>query len=143
MGGHGVIAMIDLIAADLDKEVQEATVNEESPQSEYEAMMQDASAKRAADSKSIIQKSAEKASTEEALQAEQDRKGNTVTELMNTAKYIGSLHGECDWLLKYFDARKEARAGEVEALQNAKAVFSGADYSLLQSKAFLVKRHTQ
>merc|ERR1711957_174693 len=141
--GHGVIAMIDLLAADLDKEVQEATVNEENAQSEYEAMMQDASAKRAADSKSITQKSAEKASTEEALQAEQDRRGNTATELMNTAKYISSLHGECDWLVKYFDVRKEARAGEVEALQNAKAVLSGADYSLLQSKAFLVKRHTQ
>merc|ERR1711865_812535 len=102
--------------------------------------MQDASEKRAADSKSITQKSAEKASTEEALQ---DEKGETTKELMNTAKYISSLHGECDWLLKYFDARKEARAGEVEALKNAKAVLSGADYSLLQSesKAFLVKRH--
>merc|ERR1719215_1428346 len=103
-------------------------------------MMSDASAKRAADSKSITQKSAEKASTEEALQDEQDRKGNTVTEHMNNAKYISSLHGECDWLLKYFDARKQARAGEVEALRNAKAVLSGADYSLIQSKAFLVKR---
>merc|ERR1712194_569897 len=126
----------------MDKEVQEASVNEKEAQSEYEATMQSASAKRAADSKSITQKSAEKASTEEALQNEQDTKGNTATELMNTAKFISSLHGECDWLLKYFDARKEARAGEVEALKNAKAVLSGADYSLLQSesKAFLVKR---
>merc|ERR1712194_761805 len=64
-------------------EEERITVNEENAQSEYEAMMQDASAKRAADSKSITQKSAEKASTEEALQAEQDRKGNTATELMN------------------------------------------------------------
>merc|ERR1712194_963272 len=56
---------------------------------------------------------------------------------------LKTLHDECDWLLKYFDARKEARAGEVEALHNAKAVLSGADYSLIQSKAFLVKRHVQ
>merc|ERR1740139_465869 len=133
--------MIDLLVADLDKEWKEATVNEKDAQQEYEAMMQDASAKRAADSKSITQKSAEKASTEEALQAEQDRRGNTATELMNTAKYISSLHGECDWLLKYFDVRKEARSGEVEALSNAKAVLSGADYSLIQSKSFLVRRH--
>jgi len=141
--GNGVVAMIDLLVADLDKEVQAATVNEKEAQQEYETMMQDASEKRAADSKSITQKSAEKASTEEALQDEQDKKGETTKELMNTAKFISSLHGECDWLLKYFDARKEARAGEVEALKNAKAVLSGADYSLLQSesKAFLVKRH--
>merc|ERR1712194_203799 len=33
-------------------------------------------------------------------------------ELMATDKYISSLHAECDWLVQYFDVRKEARAGE-------------------------------
>jgi len=141
--GNGVIAMMDLLVADLDKELQEATVNEKDAQQEYETMMQDASDKRAADSKSITQKSEEKASTEEALQDEQDKRGETATELMNTEKVISNLHGECDWLLKYFEVRKDARAGEVEALSNAKAVLSGADYSLIQSKSFLVRRHMQ
>merc|ERR1712194_898960 len=141
--GNGVVAMIDLLVADLDNEVQEATVNEKDAQQEYETMMQDASDKRAADSKSITQKSEEKASTEQALQEEQDKRGETLTEKMNTEKFIGSLNGECDWLVKYFDVRKEARAGEVEALSNAKAVLSGADYSLIQSKSFLVRRHVQ
>merc|ERR1712194_379984 len=141
--GNGVVAMIDLLVADLDKEVQEATVNEKDAQQEYETMMQDASDKRAADSKSITQKSEEKASTEEALQDEPDKRGETLTEKMNTEKVISNLHGECDWLLKYFDVRKDARSGEVEALSNAKAVLSGADYSLIQSKSFLVRRHMQ
>merc|ERR1740139_944323 len=57
--GNGVVAMIDLLVADLDKELQEATVNEKEAQGEYETMMQDASDKRAADSKSITQKSEE------------------------------------------------------------------------------------
>jgi len=35
-------------------------------------------------------------------------------------------------LLKYFEVRKEARADEVQSLVDAKAVLSGADYSLLQ-----------
>jgi len=52
---------------------------------------------------------------------------------------IHGLHGECDWLLKYYDARKAARAGEVDALGNAKAVLNGADYSLLE----VVRAHTQ
>merc|ERR1712194_301879 len=141
--GNGVIAMMDLLVADLDKELQEATVNEKDAQQEYETMMQDASDKRAADSKSITQKSEEKASTEQALQEEQDKRGETLTELMNTEKVISNLHGECDWPLKYFDVRKDARSGEVEVLSNAKAVLSGADYSLIQSKSFLVRRHMQ
>jgi len=130
--GNGVISMIDLLVADLDKEMQEATVDEKNSQEEYETMMSESAAKRATDSKSITDMSAEKASTEEALQAETDHKADTTGEHMNTMKNIASLHGECDWLVKYYDVRKQARAGEVESLQNAKAVLSGASYSLVQ-----------
>jgi len=63
---------------------------------------------------------------------------------MNTVKHIGALHGECDFLLQYFDARKQARADEVTSLNNAKAALSGADYSLLQQSRLrgLIGRHS-
>merc|ERR1712232_964747 len=124
--GNGVIAMIDLLVKDLDKEMQEADVNEKHAQQEYEGMMADSAAKRAADSKSITDKNSEKASTEESLQNEQEAKADATGEHMNTMKEISSLHGECDWLLKYFDVRKQARADEVDSLNNAKAVLNGA-----------------
>lgn len=54
---------------------------------------------------------------------------------MATEEYIGSLHAECDWLLKFFDMRKEARTGEMDSLTKAKAVLSGADFSLVQTKS--------
>merc|ERR1719221_1591615 len=71
---NGVIAMIDLLIADLDKEMQEADVTEKDSQKEYEAMMASAQKKRAEDSKSITDKEAVKGSTEEMLQAETDKK---------------------------------------------------------------------
>jgi len=129
----GVIAMIDLLVADLDKELQEAAVMEEDAQKEYEEMMAESATKRADDSKAMSDKTALKASEEEALMAEQETKAGTEKELMTTLEYIHALHGECDWLLKYFDARTEARSGEIDALGKAKAVLSGADYSLLQT----------
>merc|ERR1712204_126354 len=129
----GVIAMVDLLVADLDKELQEAGVMEEDAQKEYEEMRAESATKRADDSKSMSDKTALKASEEEALMAEEDTKASTEKELMQTLEYIHALHGECDWLLKYFDARSEARAGEIDALGKAKAVLSGADYSLLQT----------
>jgi len=129
----GVIAMIDLLVADLDKELQEAAVMEEDSQKEYEEMMAESATKRADDSKGMSDKTALKASEEEALMAEEETKASTEKELMETLEYIHALHGECDWLLKYFDARSEARAGEIDALGKAKAVLSGADYSLLQT----------
>jgi len=129
----GVIAMIDLLVKDLDKELQEAEVMEEDAQKEYEEMMAESATKRADDSKAVSDKTALKASEEEALMTEEETKAATETELMETLEYIHALHGECDWLVKYYDARAEARAGEIDALGKAKAVLSGADYSLLQT----------
>jgi len=130
--GGGVIAMIDLLVADIDKENQIMEVDEKDAQKDYESFMSDASAKRAQDSKSITDKESAKAETESELQTNTDDKKSKTVEAMETAKYIGGLHEECDWLLSNFDARKSARSGEVDALGKAKAVLSGADYSLVQ-----------
>jgi len=133
-GSMGVTQMIDLLVKDLDKELTEAEVMEENAQKDYEGLMAESSTKRVDDSKSMSDKSASKAAMEEALENEQDKKASTGKELMATLKYIKNLHAECDWLLKYFDARAEARSGEIDALGKAKAVLSGADFSLLQTK---------
>jgi len=133
-GSSGVIAMIDLLIKDLDKETTEAETEEKNSQSDYETMMKESSAKRVADSKSLADKQGAKANTEAALSDFDGEKKDTVGELMATMKYIQSLHSECDWLMKYYDVRKEARAGEIDSLVKAKAVLSGADFSLLQMK---------
>merc|ERR1740117_2646585 len=125
--------MIDLIVADVDKEIQTMNVQEKNAQKAYEGFMSDASEKRAQDSKTIVDKDGAKAETEEELQSNTDSKGSKTVEAMETAKFLGGLHQECDWLLKNFDARKEARTGEIDALGKAKAVLSGADYSLVQT----------
>merc|ERR1719247_1269616 len=98
--------MIDLLVKDLDKEMTVAKAEEKDAQEDYEQMMKDTEAKT-----------------------------STGKELMATAQYIQSLHNECDWLLQYFDVRKEARTSEIDALGKAKAVLSGADYSLVQVKS--------
>lgn len=139
---NGVIAMIDLLVADLQKEITEAETQEKDSQAEYEEMMKDSAAKRTADSESLTQKGEAKAQTEAELQGHSKARAEGVAELMATMKVISSLHAECDWLLQYYDARKEARSGEVDSLKKAKAILSGADYSLLQrsrSHAFLGK----
>merc|ERR1719198_1872441 len=103
--------------------------------------MADASEKRAQDSKSITDKESAKAETESELQSNTDSKKSKMIEAMETAKYIGGLHEECDWLLSNFDARKSARTGEIDALGKAKAVLSGADYSLVQTATAHLRGH--
>merc|ERR1719426_592828 len=66
---NGVMAMIDLIVADVDKEIQTMELEEKDGQKDYEAFMSDASEKRALDSKAITDKESAKAENEMSLQA--------------------------------------------------------------------------
>merc|ERR1719221_141430 len=131
--------MIDLLVKDLTKEMTEAEAEEKDAQADYQKMMTNSAAKRAEDSKAIVSKETAKADLETALEQYTDDKDSNGKELSATLERIHSLHGECDWLLQYYDARKEARASEIDSLGQAKAVLSGADYSLLETR---VRKHT-
>jgi len=133
----GVIAMVDLLVKDLDKEMTEAKTSEKDAQADYEQLMDDAAEKRAADSKALTEKGAAKADTEAKLLAHKEERTSTANALMATLEVIHALHGECDWLLQYFSVRKEARSDEIDSLVKAKAVLSGADFSLLQTSQSL------
>jgi len=126
---QGVIAMIDLLVKDLDKEMTEAKTQEKDSAADYEQGMADSADKRAQDAKTLTEKQATKADLEADLQAHTAAKGSASSELMATGEYIASLHAECDWLVQHYDMRKEARAGEVDSLGKAKAILAGADFS--------------
>merc|ERR1719343_684706 len=126
----GVIAMIDLLVQDMDKEMQEAEVEEKNSQEEYDKTVADAKADRVGLSKSLKDNTASKADLTADLETLKGTKKSTSVELMATDKFISELHGECDFLVQYYDMRANARAGEIDALGKAKAVLSGADYSM-------------
>jgi hypothetical protein len=130
----GVVAMIDLLVKDLDAEMQKAQVEEKDSQADYATMMKDSAEKRAQDSSALVEKAMAKADLEASLEASKETRVSAGKELMGVEGYISNLHAECDWLLKYFDVRKQARDEEIDALGKAKAVLSGADYSLVQTR---------
>merc|ERR1719217_769856 len=118
----------EIITPSVEKEEEE----KKNAQEEYEQMVKDAADKRAADTLSIEEKETAKAGSEADLVKFNEDKAGAEDELMATKEYIAQLHTECDWLLANFGTRKEARAAEIDALKNAKAVLSGADFSLVQ-----------
>merc|ERR1740122_469901 len=129
----GVVAMLNMLKADLAKEMQSATVDEKDAQSEYEKMMADSSEKRRVDSESLADKESAKADLESKALKLKEEETATMKEVMSTAETLKNLHLECDWLVSNFEVRKEARTGEMDALKKAKAVLSGADFSLIQT----------
>jgi len=125
----GVIQMIDTLINDVEKENQVMKLEEKDAQDDYEKFMSDAKEKRAADSKSMTDAEGSLAETDEQMVTDKGTLKNKNTELMETDKYLAGIHADCDFLLKYYDMRKEARTGEVDAMGKAKDVLNGASYS--------------
>merc|ERR1740115_127236 len=132
---NGVIAMMDSLVADLEKEMQEAELEEKDAQGDYEQFTRDAAEKRITDSKAITEKDGAKAEAEVNLVKETKERQTKMKEILATVNYIGGVHKDCDWLLENYDVRKQARVGEGDALTKAKAVLSGADFSLVQTNS--------
>jgi len=132
---NGVIAMIDLLKKDLTTEITSMEFEEKDAQADYEKLVTDSTAKRAADAQSIAEKTAAKADAEASLQKDGEQHKAKMGEAMANAEYIRNLHLECDWLSENFALRAEMRAGEVDSLKKAKAILSGADFSLVQTTA--------
>jgi len=129
----GVIAMIDLLIADLEKEMTQAEMEEKHAQEDYEQFLNEAAEKRAKDSKSYAQKEAAHAEATSSLEGFKGDLAAAEKGLKATLSYIASLHADCDFLVKYYGMRKEMRGKEIDGLVNAKAALHGA--SLLEESS--------
>merc|ERR1719265_2087982 len=124
----GVLALMDMMVADLKASAQEARFTEKQAQKEYVELMTDSKEKRAQDQKSIVDQEGAKAERESSLTEAKENQQLSLDEQKNVVKTLQELHGQCDFLLKNFEMRLSAREAEIEGLQNAKAVLSGADF---------------
>merc|ERR1719428_1977016 len=125
-GSGSVMTMIGNIIEESKAEEKEAIQAENDANAAYAEYVEDNSASIEAMSKSIINKSEELAKVDENKALAETNKRNTEADLLSLLKNYQTLHTDCDFLLKYFDVRQTKRAEEVEALQQAKAIFSGA-----------------
>merc|ERR1719362_736635 len=123
----GILGMMQMMISDVEKEITESKTEEKNAQEEYDQLMVDSGEKRRMDSKTLSDKESAKADLEKEITESKTEEKTTKFEVMTTAETLKDLHLECDWLLSNFEARKEARTGEIDALKKAKAVLSGAD----------------
>merc|ERR1719311_1399853 len=134
--------MMDNLKNDVKKEVQEMEFEEKDAQTDYEEMVTAAGEKRHTDSQAIQEKEAALAGAEEELHKLTTEQKSRSTELMDARKWLAELHEQCDFLLQNYQTRKEARANEIDAMNKAKAVLSGADMSFLQTRVTYRLRRT-
>lgn len=126
-GASGVLGMIQEIVNDSKRIVQEATKGEQDAQTAYEEFIADTTKAIANRQRSITNKSSTKAQAEEDKASANGSLKGTLKELEKLSSYNGELHQSCDFVIKNFEIRQSARDQEVEALQQAKSILSGAD----------------
>jgi len=124
-GGKRIIAMLDDVMKDSKTMEDEAIAAEESAQSAYENFMKDSNKMIISTTKMINDMTEAKAKAKaDLIMAKTDFK-QTMSELEGLNNEAGDLHKSCDYLLKNFDLRQQARAAEIDALNEAKNILSG------------------
>jgi len=124
----GVMGMIQQIINDAKAMEAETIRAEEDAQKAYEDFVKETNASIEEKSKDIVNKSEVKAKAEgDLVQAQEDKEG-VMLELEQLSNYNAQLHQSCDFVTKNFELRQTARDEEIEALRQAKAILSGADF---------------
>merc|ERR1719281_1139648 len=125
----GIMALMDMMVNEMKASLQEAKFAEKQAQSDYVELMADSQETRAQNGKSIVTESGTKAEGESALTEAKEGQALTLEQLQNIHKTLAELHGSCDFILKNFEIRLNARTAEIEGLKTAKAVLAGANFS--------------
>merc|ERR1719270_366747 len=128
-GAGGVMQMIEKLIQEAKELIADSRKEEISAQAGYEATVADTNDSVTALQAEITSKTKAKvAATKEKQETEADI-ADAVAELEGLNKYNAELHADCDYVLKNFDVRQKARSEEIEALQQAKQILSGANLS--------------
>lgn len=126
VGGARVVQMLQTVLSDSKKMEEDAIAAEQDAQTVYENFMKNTNAMITAATKKLVNMRKSKATAdEERNNAQQDLKA-TVGKLEDLHQTNGDLKASCDFLLNNFDARQAARTAEMNSLNEAKAILSGA-----------------
>jgi len=124
----GVLGLIRMCISDAERLQKETIDAEQTAQTDYSKLVKDSSAEIAADNTSINDKTAERAQAEvDASEAQAGLEAANAA-MADLEKYATGVHASCDFVLDNFDIRQKARAEEIDALEDAKAILSGADF---------------
>lgn len=124
----GVLALMDTLANDLNKDTAALEHAEQTAQRDYEKLSTDLATQVAESNKAKNEATSTKADTETEKQTLESTLSMKTEEEADIHQTIADLHAKCDFILKAFEERKAARENEISGLQKAKAVLSGAKF---------------
>jgi hypothetical protein len=125
----GVMGLLDMIIADSSRLEDELHASEQKSQEDYAAYVAVTTSSIEADRVAIAEKEKQRTSTEADKSETEEAQLANQASLDKLNELLTGLHAQCDYIIKYFDIRQTARAEEMDAIEEAKAILSGADFS--------------
>jgi len=125
----GVLQLLSMIISDAERTETEIQAGEQKAQEEYAAFVQSSTSSIEADRVAIeeLQKQSANAASEKSETEEAQLSNDAAIGKLD--EFLKAVHLDCDFLLKYFDVRQTARSEEMDAIEEAKAILSGADFA--------------
>jgi len=125
----GVMQLLASIVSDAESTEAQIKIGEQKSQEEYASFVAATTASIEANRQAIAgaeeQSAADNGSKSETQEAQLANDG----ELKKLAGLLSGIHTDCDFVLKYFDVRQNARKEEMDAITDAKAILSGANFA--------------
>jgi len=129
-GAGGVLQLLGQIISEAEQEGKVLVLDENEQQKMYGEFVASSTTSIEADRNSIAEKekhsaesSGELSKTEESQLANQEM-------LDSLDGQLTALHAECDYVIKYFKMRQGARQEEMDSIEEAVAILSGANFGL-------------
>jgi len=125
-GASGVMSMIEKLIYDAKELEADSKKSEGESQAAYETFVSETNAAVGEAQGVLTTKIEELAKSEKEKVETEEALALTMTDLEDLSKYKAGLHEECDYILKNFGIRQESRQAEIESLQEAIQILSGA-----------------
>jgi hypothetical protein len=129
-GSGGVLQLLAQIISEAEQEGKVLVLNENDQQRIYSEFVASATASIEADRNSIAEKEKHTAESSGALSKTEESQLANQEMLDSLDGQLTALHAECDYVIKYFKLRQNARQEEMDSIEEAKAILSGANFGL-------------
>ena len=129
-GAGGVLQLLAQIISEAEQEGKVLVLNENDQQRIYSEFVASATASIEADRNSIAEKEKHTAESSGALSKTEESQLANQEMLDSLDGQLTALHAECDYVIKYFKLRQNARQEEMDSIEEAKAILSGANFGL-------------
>merc|ERR1719218_122456 len=129
-GAGGVLQLLAQIISEAEQEGKVLVLNENQQQKIYSEFVASATSSIEADRNTIAEKEKHVAQSSGALSKTEESQLANQEMLDSLDGQLTALHAECDYVIKYFKLRQNARQEEMDSIEEAKAILSGANFGL-------------